>query len=150
MHSLSNFEKKIFSVKELFSTCSTNEDRYKKILELGALLPFFDLNQKLPCNLVEGCQSVMYVHITFSEGKVYFTAYSEALISKGLAALLHFVYNGELPEVILKNPPLFLKELQILPSLSPSRANGVASLFSKLQKASLKFLSSQNLVCSIE
>lgn len=150
MQNLSNFEKKIFSVKEIFSACTSPEDRYKKILELGALLPFFDINQKLSCNLVDGCQSVMYVHTTFRDGKLFFTAYSEALISKGLAALLHLVYNDELAEIVLKNPPIFLKELQILPSLSPSRANGVASLFSKLQKASLKFLSSQNLVSSIE
>ncbi len=150
METLAPLDKKIIFVKELFKSCITPEDRYKKILELATSLPEFDPAQKLPCNLVEGCQSLMYVHTYFLDGHLHFTAFSEALISKGLAALLYLVYNGQLAEVVLKNPPLFFKELHILPSLSPSRANGVASLFSKLQKASLKFLSTQNLHSSID
>lgn len=142
---MSSYETKLAAVKELFSSCTTPEERYKIILDISNQLPAFASEAKLPCNLVEGCQSLMYVDIFFEEDKFYFTAYSEALISKGLAALLHLVYNGEPAENILKYPPLFLKELKILPSLSPSRANGVASLFSKLQKAAIKFLSTQNL-----
>lgn len=150
MDTLTTLDSKIIFVKELFSTCCTPEDRYKKILELANSLPEFDPAQKLSCNLVEGCQSLMYVYIFFQNGRLHFTAFSEALISKGLAALLYLVYNGQPAELVLKTPPLFLKDLHILPSLSPSRANGVASLFSKLQKASLKFLSTQNLHCSID
>jgi len=142
---MSSYESKLATVKELFSSCITPEERYKIILDISNRLPPFKSEAKLLCNLVEGCQSQMYVDIFFEEGKFYFTAYSEALISKGLAALLYLVYNGEPAENILKHPPVFLKELKILPSLSPSRANGIASLFSKLQKASIKFLSSQNL-----
>lgn len=150
MNNFSSFEKKIFSINEIFSSCVCVEDRYKKILELGSLLPAFDEHHKQASNLVEGCQSVMYVNVSFKEGKLYFTAFSEALISKGLAALLYLAYNEEPCEVILKKPPTFLKELEILPSLSPSRANGVASLFSKLQKSALKFLSTQNLISTID
>jgi cysteine desulfuration protein SufE len=150
METLGHLDKKITFVKELFNSCVTPEDRYKKILELASSLPEYDPAKKLSCNLVEGCQSLMYVHIFFQNGCLHFTAFSEALISKGLAALLYLVYNGQPAEVVLKYPPLFLKDLQILPSLSPSRANGVASLFSKLQKASLKFLSTQNLSSSID
>jgi cysteine desulfuration protein SufE len=145
MPSSSNFEKKIVLVEQMFAGCFSAEDRYKKILELGHQLPSFDVEQKQACNLVEGCQSLMYAHITFIEGKLDFTVFSEALISKGLAALLYIVYNQQPAEIILKNPPLFLKELGIITSLSPSRASGVASLFSKLQKAAIKFLTTQNL-----
>jgi len=147
---LTPLDKKIIFVKELFNSCVTPEDRYKKILELASSLPEFDPAHKLSCNLVEGCQSIMYVHTFILHGHLHFAAFSEALISKGLAALLYLVYNGQPAEVILKNPPFFLKDLQILPSLSPSRANGVASLFSKLQKASLKFLATENLHSSID
>jgi cysteine desulfuration protein SufE len=81
----------------------------------------------------------MYLYASLEQGKVRYWAHSEALISAGLAALLITVYEGEPPEVILQCPPLFLEELGIHHALSPSRANGLSSLFLKMKQEALQF-----------
>lgn len=85
----------------------------------------------------------MYLHSYLDNNKMHFSAYSEALISAGLAALLIAVYDGEGPEIVLKCPPLFLETIGIHSSLSPSRANGLSSLFLKMKQESLRCLSTQ-------
>src|SRR5690349_3092027 len=112
---------KQLKTKELFANCSTPQMKYEKIIELGRALPHFPAEFKTDCRRVSGCQSQMYLHASFREGKMYFQAYSEALISAGLAALLLTVYHNESPEVILSCPPQFLEDLGIHGSLSPSR-----------------------------
>jgi cysteine desulfuration protein SufE len=127
-------------VKQLFSTCKEAEKKYEKLIELGRTLPPFPEKYKIPENLVKGCQSQMYLHATCINGKCFFQAHSEALISAGLVALLLLVYNDELPEAILSCPPLFLEELQLHKSLSPGRSNGLAGLLLRLKQEALKFL----------
>jgi cysteine desulfuration protein SufE len=126
-------------LRELFNGCSSAEEKYEKIIELGRKLPLFDPSQKIPSNLVAGCQSVMYLHTVEKEGRLFFNADSEALISKGLAALLIAVYSGEEPKEILSHPPTFLRELNILQSLSPTRANGALSLLNSIHQSCLMF-----------
>jgi cysteine desulfuration protein SufE len=128
-------------LKGMFISCTTADQRYQKIIELGRDLPHFDAALKTPKLIVPGCQSVMYLHSTLSEDKIFFSADSEALISKGLAALLIAVYSGEMPEVVLKCPPLFLEQLEIHQSLTPSRSNGLASLFLRMKQDALHYIS---------
>lgn len=130
-------------VKLLFSSCVTAELKYIKIIELGRTLPPLADSLKTEDRLVKGCQSRMYLISNFSEGKVLFQLDSEALISAGLGALLLFVYHEETPEAILSCPPLFLEDLEIHNSLSPSRSNGLASLFLRMKKEALNFLVTQ-------
>jgi cysteine desulfuration protein SufE len=92
---------------------------------------------------VPGCQSLLYLKIECKEGLLSLQASSDALISAGLAQLLIQVYDGEPTEAVFKCPPLFLKEIGLLEALSPSRANGLKSLYKKLQNESLKFLVSK-------
>ncbi len=127
-------------VIDLFSCCSSVQLKYEKIIELGRMLSLYPSELKTPDRLVKGCQSEMYLDSSFSDGKIYFKASSEALISAGIAALLLLVYNDELPEVILGCPPRFLDELGIHASLSPSRSNGLASLFLRMKQEALNFL----------
>lgn len=127
-----------------FKKCTSSDQKYKKIIELGASLPFYPSEYKIPEKIVSGCQSIMYLHVSIENGQLFFLAESEALISKGLAALLISVYNGEAPEVILKCPPFFLDELGIHASLSPSRSNGLASLFLRMKQEALNFLVSHH------
>ncbi len=127
-------------VKSLFDSFQTPEQKYLKIIELGRALPPFCSSLKTEEHLVKGCQSRMYLHATFLEGKVLFQLDSEALISAGLGALLLAAYNAEPPEAILSCPPLFLGELEIHKSLSPSRSNGLSSLFLRMKKEALNFL----------
>ena len=107
-------------VKLLFSDCDTPQKKYEKIIELGRQLPAYPLELQTPDRLVKGCQSAMYLHTQLVDGKIQFLAFSEALISSGLAALLLIVYNDESPEAILTCPPDFLEELGIHGSLSPA------------------------------
>lgn len=131
-------------IKSLLENCADQEARYQKIIELGKTLPAIDPAHQVPQNIVPGCQSIMYLHSTFEDGKVYFTIGSDALISAGLAALLVNVYNGETPETILKCPPDYLKELNIGASLTPGRANGLHNIHLRMKQDSLKFYLSQN------
>lgn len=127
-------------LKKLFTSCKTPEERYELIIALGKKLPPLSSTHKSSNNLVEGCQSQLYLHSTFVNGKLHFEIDSDALISKGLGAILLYLYNDETPENILKHPPTLLAELNIFTSLSPTRANGLKSLYTKMQKIALQYL----------
>ena len=99
-----------------------------------------DAAYKVDENIVQGCQSVMYLRSHMKDGKVFFEVSSEALISAGLAALLVFVYSGEPPEAILKIPATYLQDLGIYASLTPGRSNGLSSLYLRMKQDALKFL----------
>jgi cysteine desulfuration protein SufE len=132
-------------VQLLFDTSVTPIQKYEKIIELGRELTPYPALFKTPDRLVKGCQSTMYLYAELTQGKIHFHAFSEALISAGLAALLLAVYNGETPDVILTCPPRFLEELGVHDSLSPSRSNGLASLFQRMKKEALDFLIQKNI-----
>lgn len=127
-------------VKAEFQKLPSEEAKYEKIIELGRKNPRLDNRYKTPDNLVTGCQSQMYLHSHMSEGKIYFEADSDALISAGLAALLILVYSGQTPETVLKCPPHYLEDLGISTSLTPSRANGLYSVHLKMKQRALKHL----------
>ncbi len=132
--------KKQSAIKKLFPSSLPTEGRYQKIIELGKSVPEILPKNKVDGNIVSGCQSIVYLHSELIEEKIYFTAHSEALISRGLAALLIMCYNAEPPETLLKCKPLFLEELGISASLSPGRSNGLSSMLLRMQKDALKFL----------
>lgn len=123
------------NIKEIFYSLSP-EEKYEKIIEMGRALPPLPNSARVPENLVQGCQSVMYLETTFKDGLVFFKADSEALISKGLAALLIEVYSGQRPEALIQEPPVFLKDIGL--NLSPARSNGLASLYKKMISAIAK------------
>lgn len=127
-------------IKDLFKNCTNAEERYQKIIELGKDNPKLEETLKSDANLVNGCQSKLYLHSECKDGKIYFSYESDALISSGLAKLMTLVYSEETPETILKCPPKFLQELKIPASLSPSRSNGLSSLFLRMQQDALAVL----------
>lgn len=127
------------TIERDFASCHTQEEIYQKIMEWGKKLPAFDEKWKTEANRVTGCQSLMYLHATASENKMHFAADSDALISRGLAALLVYFYNDESPETVLKEPPTFLESI-VLNALTPGRANGFSSLYLRMKQESLKAL----------
>lgn len=129
-------------VKELFQGRS-EEEKYQKIIALGREMPPLPLAAKVPENVVKGCQSTMYLLSSFRDGKVFFEAESDALISAGLASLLIQVYSGETPETILKCPPQYLEEIGITGSLTPNRANGLYSIHLRMKQDALRYLISK-------
>ncbi len=128
------------TMKKVFASCLTEEAKYQKIIELGRGMTPLGQQYKIPENLVKGCQSMMYLRSYVEEGRVYFEAESDALISSGLAAILIPVYSGEEPEAILKCLPDYLEELGISASLTPSRANGLYSIHLRMKQDALRFL----------
>ena len=125
-------------LKEIFTPFKDPTAKYQKIIELGKELPALNAMDQTPANRVPGCQSQMYLVSTYSDGRMHFRATSDALISKGLAALLLMIYNHESPETVLTCPPTILKDLDIPALLSPSRANGLQSLYLKMKQEALK------------
>lgn len=131
------YEKKQKELLSLFSSCSPNQI-YEKIIEIGKNLPQSDKEIEFEKNLVSGCQSTAYIDTEINkEGQISYELRSDALISKGLGALLLFVYNKQPVELILFHPPLFIQELGLNKNLSPGRSNGLASLYSRMKKDAL-------------
>ena len=125
---------------ETFSALSTQEEKYHHVIELGRSATPMALEDQTENHLVQGCQSLLYLKVACINKKLLISTHSDALISAGLAFLLTQVYNEEPPEAVFKCPPTFIKEMGLLSALSPSRANGLNSLYQKLQKESLKWL----------
>lgn len=134
---MSSIPDKIEELRKIFTPNLSSEERYLHIIELGRSLPPYPAGLKTPNLQVQGCQSILYLSSTFSDGKLFFQTHSDALISAGLAAILIFVYSAQPPEEVLKCPPLFLKELSILGSLSPSRSNGLANIHLRMKRDAL-------------
>jgi len=138
MTKLSYLEKQNQLLK--FFADASAEVRYEKLIELGKQLPRLSAEQKVASNLVQGCQSIMYLHSYIDNGSLFFAADSDALISYGLAALLIKVYSGETAEVILTCPPDYIETIGISGSLTPSQANGLYSIHLRMKQEALKFL----------
>lgn len=117
-----------------FSAFTDWEDRYKKIIEMGKSLPEMPEELKTEQNIVKGCQSQVWLHAAMSEdGKMMLVGDSDALIVKGLVALLLKVYSGSTPNEVLMTPPEFLRALGFEGNLSPSRANGLHSMLKQIK-----------------
>lgn len=128
---------RIESLRKIFISTLSSEERYLRIIDLGRTLTGYPDKLRIPNLQVQGCQSILYLSSKFTDGKIFFEAHSDALISAGLAAILIFVYSGGSPEEILKTPPIFLNELGILGSLSPSRSNGLANIHLRMKRDAL-------------
>jgi len=135
-----NFSEQASLIKAKILSLPSAEARYDYLIELGRKAPAYPESLKTPDRIVSGCQSVLYLSARFEQGALFFTSYSEALLSAGLAALLTTLYNGSCPQTILLNPPTFLQEIGLLASLSPSRSNGFSSLYLKMKQEAVKYI----------
>jgi cysteine desulfuration protein SufE len=129
---------------EFFQGCISVEEKYQKIIELGKTQVHLDPSKKTEKNLVQGCQSKFFLHTFMKDGKIYFESDADALISAGLGVLLLRVYNGETPETILKCPPNYIDELGIRQTLTPGRANGLASVYLRMKQDALRLYMKQS------
>lgn len=135
-----SFPEKVDGIKKSFGTLLSPEEKYHALIEMGSRLPPFPAHFKTPQNLVQGCQSSLYLHSYFDDDRLIFLVASDSFISAGLAALLVAVYSGETPETILKNPPDFLSTLGIHASLSPNRSNGLSHIHLRMKQEAVKSL----------
>lgn len=114
-------------------------DKYNYIIELGKELPMIDEQYKTPEYLIEGCQSQVWLHADYKEGKIFFTADSDAIITKGIVNLLIRVLSGRTPQEILDNDLSYLNAIGLREHLSPTRSNGLASMIKQIKLYAVAF-----------
>lgn len=115
-------------------------DKYEYIIDLGKDLPKIDPAKKTDDRLIEGCQSRVWLDAQIVDGKMEFSADSDAIITKGIIGLLIRVMNNEAPEDVAKADLHFIKDIGLQEHLSPTRANGLVSMVQKMKMAALKVL----------
>ena len=114
-------------------------DKYAYIIDLGKECPAIDEKDKTEANLIKGCQSRVWVSCEYRDGKVYFKADSDAVITKGIISLLIRVYSGQAPKDILDNEPMFIDQIGLKEHLSPTRSNGLTSMLKQIKMYALAF-----------
>ena len=114
-------------------------DRYQLLIDLGSVQPPLDEQYKTDNNLIEGCQSRVWLQADFIDGKVFFRAESDALIVKGIVALLIKVYSGHTPDEILSSDLYFVEAIGLKEHLSPTRSNGLLSMIKQMRLYALAF-----------
>ncbi len=119
---------------EEFSMFDEWLDKYEYIIELGKNLPVFHEEQKTDEKLIKGCQSRVWLDWKLEDGLLYFTADSDAIITKGIISLLISVYSERTPKEIADDDFLFIEQLGLRENLSPTRANGLASMIDTIKR----------------
>ncbi len=127
------------AIIEEFSVFEDWMDKYEYIIELGKSLDVIDEREKIEENLIRGCQSRVWLSSRFEDGRIFFTADSDAIITKGIIALLIRVYNGRTPEEILSSDFSFIGEIGLKENLSPTRANGLVSMINQIRNYALAY-----------
>ena len=140
MHGMSILSKQAAVVGE-FEELPSWEDRYKKIIHLGRELNPLASEHQIDANKVRGCSSTVWLIATYDSDKnmVTYQADSDAILVKGLVALLVDVYSGHSPKEILDAPPEFIEELGLNQNLTANRANGLASMVKQIKTYALAF-----------
>jgi len=108
-------------------------ERYEYLIELGKSLPIIDQQYKLDENIIKGCQSKVWLCSEMNNTKINFTADSDAILTKGLVALLLRVLSNQTPEDILMADTLFIDQIGLKEHLSPTRANGLVSMLKQIK-----------------
>jgi cysteine desulfuration protein SufE len=114
-------------------------DKYEYIIQLGKELPELDEKYRKEDNLIKGCQSKVWLQPELKNGKLYFHADSDALITKGLVALVVSVFNGQTPGDIASSDIYFIKKIGLDSHLSPTRSNGLLAMLKQMKFYAIAF-----------
>ena len=126
-------------IVEEFSIFEDWLDRYNYLIELGNDLPAIDPQYRTNEYLINGCQSKVWLHADLVDEKIEFKADSDAIIVKGIVALLVKVLNGRTPAEILENELYFIEEIGLKQNLSPTRSNGLLAMVKKMKLYALAY-----------
>jgi len=118
---------------EEFSIFDDWMDKYAYLIELGNSLEPLNPQYKTESNLIQGCQSRVWLHANYADGKIYFEAESDAVIVKGIIALLIKVLSGRTPEEIINADLYFINRIGLNEHLSPTRSNGLVSMVKQMR-----------------
>ena len=118
---------------EEFAMFEDWEERYQYMIDLGKDLPLIDEKYKTDDNIIKGCQSKVWVHANMQDDKINFTADSDAIITKGIIAILIRAFSNQHPKDILEANTDFIDKIGLKEHLSPTRANGLVSMIKQLK-----------------
>ena len=137
---METLQQKKDAIVEEFSMYDEWLDRYEYLIELGRNLAPYPEEKRSDDHLIKGCQSRVWLDWTLRDGALYFTADSDAIITKGIISLLIDVYSGRTPEEIAADDFAFLEEIGLRENLSPTRANGLVSMIETIRTAAREAL----------
>lgn len=129
------------SIIEEFDMFEEWMEKYEYIIELGKSLPLIDEQFKTEDNLIKGCQSRVWLHAKYKDGKIIYTADSDAIMTKGIVALLIRAFSKQKPQEIIEADTGFINQIGLKDQLSPTRANGLVSMVKQMKLYALAFQS---------
>ena len=135
MKSLQEIENEIVDEFSMFDEWL---DKYEYIIELGKNLNNYPENEKTDEKLIKGCQSRVWLDHKVEDGRIYFNADSDAIITKGIISLLINLYSGRTPDEILSSDFSVVDKIGLKENLSPTRANGLVSMIAKIKDIAVK------------
>ncbi len=118
-------------------------DKYQYLIDLSKNLPLIDEKYKTEEYLIKGCQSQVWLFAEHTDGKIFFTADSDAIITKGIVSLLIRVMSGQTPQAILDCDLHFIEAIGLKENLSPTRSNGLLSMIKQMKIYALAFKSQE-------
>ena len=126
-------------IVEEFSLFENWMERYEYMIELGKSIELISPSNKTDSNLIKGCQSKLWLHAEIIEGKILYTTDSEAIITKGIAAILLRAFSNQTPLDIINSDVKYIDEIGLKEHLSPTRANGLVSMIRQVKYYALAF-----------
>jgi cysteine desulfuration protein SufE len=136
--SIEEIENSIIEEFELFG--DDWESKYEHIIDLGKHLPLIDPSLKTDDRIIKGCQSRVWLNSELKDGKLVFTADSDAIITKGMVALIIRVLSGQTPQDVVNAKLDFINKIGLVQHLSSTRANGLVSMIQTMKKEGLKYI----------
>ena len=130
---MTSIKEKEQAVVEEFELFDDWMDKYNHIIEMGRTLPVIDDQYKDEKYLIKGCQAQVWLHAEQKDGRVHFTADSDALITKGIVALLIRVLSGQKPDEIIDADMSFIDEIGLKEHLSQTRSNGLVNMIKQMK-----------------
>ena len=127
-----------------FSMFEDWEERYQYMIDLGKTLPLIEDQYKTDDNIIRGCQSKVWVHANMQDDKVNFTADSDAIITKGIIAILIRAFSNQHPNAIIEAKTDFIDEIGLKEHLSPTRANGLVSMIKQIKLYAIAYQTQLN------
>lgn len=144
MREANQFKQAQQEIVDEFSVFEDWLDRYNYLIELGNDLEPIDPRYRTSEYLINGCQSKVWLHADLVDGKLQFAADSDALIVKGIVALLVRLMNGHTPAEILENELFFIDEIGLRQNLSPTRSNGLLAMVKKMRLYAMAYQAKEN------
>lgn len=135
MASINEIENEIIEEFELFG--EDWEAKYEHLIDLGRSLPLISNEYKTEENIIKGCQSRVWLHSEKKEDRIWYTADSDAIITKGMVALIVRLFNGQSAKDILEAKLEFIDKIGLREHLSPTRANGLVSMINRMKSDAL-------------